>query len=139
MRLSLVEYLIESFAAFRGIRLCVATFCGIIVLAATSFAQTAISERRRPGTFSSALRVDQGPRIDGLLDDECWQRAVPITNFTQVLPVEGAAASERTEVRFAYTRDVLFIAIRCFDREPGKILAKTMQRDNTFDSDDYVK
>ncbi len=135
----IVEDLIESFAALRGIRLWVATCCGCIVLTASSFAQTAISERIRADTFSSALRVDQGPRIDGSLDDECWQRASPITNFTQVLPVEGAAASERTEVRFAYTRDLLFIAIRCFDREPGKILAKSMQRDNAFDSDDYVK
>ena len=62
-----------------------------------------------------------------------------MTNFTQVLPVEGAPPSEHTEVRFAYTRDVLFIGIRCFDRDSAKILAKTMQRDNLFDSDDYVK
>jgi hypothetical protein len=134
------EDLIESLAAFlRGMRLWVATCCGCIVLTATTLAQTAISERIRAGRFSSALRIAQGPSIDGSLDDECWQRAIPITNFTQVLPVEGAAPSERTEVRFAYTRDMLFIAIRCFDRAPGKILAKSMQRDNAFDSDDYVK
>src|SRR5207245_11553235 len=50
-----------------------------------------------------------------------------------------APPSEPTEVRFVYTRDVLFIGIRCFDRHPEKILVRTMQRDNTFDSDDYVK
>ena len=94
MPLQLAEDLIESFAAFRGIRLCLATFYGIIVLTATSPAQTAVSERTRAGTFTSALRVDQGPRIDGLLDDECWQRAVPITNFTQVLPVEGVLVNQ---------------------------------------------
>ena len=107
--------------------------------ASTVSGQTAAARQIRPGPVVRALRVDQAPRIDGVLDDACWQAAEPITNFTQVLPVEGAAASERTEVRFAYTRDVLFIAIHCFDREPRKILAKTMQRDNLFDSDDYVK
>src|SRR2546425_3091056 len=80
-----------------------------------------------------ALRIDQPPRIDGILDDVCWGKAEPLTNFTQVLPVQGAPPSERTEVRFVYTRDVLFIGIRCFDRHPEKILVRTMQRDNTFD------
>ena len=86
-----------------------------------------------------ALRVDEVPRLDGVLDDACWQSAEPLTKFTQVLPIEGAPVSERTEVRFVYTRDVLFIGIRCFDRHPEKILVKTMQRDNPFDSDDLVK
>lgn len=139
MRAVLVETLTERFPGCHGIRRWAAIFCGTMALTSASPAQTAISERILLDTFVSALRVDQAPRIDGLLDEECWQTAQPITKFTQVLPVEGAAASERTEVRFAYTRDVLFIAIRCFDREPRKILAKTMQRDNAFESDDYVK
>ncbi|HYY14223.1 MAG TPA: carbohydrate binding family 9 domain-containing protein, partial [Chthoniobacterales bacterium] len=91
------------------------------------------------GPTVHALRIDQPPQIDGALEDRCWREAEPLTNFTQVLPVEAAQPSERTEVRFVYTRDVLFIGIRCFDRHPEKILVKTMQRDNTFDSDDYVK
>ena len=59
-----------------------------------------------------ALRIDLAPQIDGVLDDACWRNAKPLTNFTQVLPAEGAVPSERTEVQFAYTRDVLFIGIR---------------------------
>ena len=86
-----------------------------------------------------ALRVDEPPRIDGVLDDACWRRAEPLTHFTQVLPVEGAPASQRTELRFVYTPDVLYVGIRCFDQDPEKILVKTMQHDNPFDSDDYVK
>ena len=86
-----------------------------------------------------ALAIDEAPRIDGVLDDVCWSRAEPLSDFTQVLPVEGAPPSERTEVRFVYTRDVLFVGVRCFDRAPEQILVKTMQRDNPFDSDDYVK
>ncbi len=109
-------------------------------LAALALAgQVASAAPEVPPPYVRALRVDQAPRIDGVLDDACWQTGKPVTNFTQVLPVEGAPPSERTEVRFAYTRDLLFIAIRCFDRAPGKILVKTMQRDNPFDSDDSVK
>ena len=92
-----------------------------------------------PPQFAHALRIEEAPHIDGILDDAAWRAAEPLTSFTQVLPKAGESPSERTEVRFAYTRDVLFIAIRCFDRAPERILAKTMQHDNVFDSDDYVK
>ncbi|MGD0017209.1 MAG: DUF5916 domain-containing protein [Verrucomicrobiia bacterium] len=79
------------------------------------------------------------PVIDGKLDDSCWQDAPALTNFTQVLPIEGASPTERTEVRFLYDRDYLYIAVRCFDSEPEKIIAKQMQHDASFDSDDFVK
>ncbi len=78
------------------------------------------------------------PVIDGGLDDACWQDAPALTNFTQVLPVEGAKPTERTEVRFLYNPDYLFIAIRCFDTEPNKIITRQMQHDSDLDSDDMV-
>ena len=78
------------------------------------------------------------PKIDGKLDDFCWESAPVIRDFTQVEPREGAAPTERTEVRLLYDRDYLFIAVRCFDREPGKIIAKQMQRDADMDSDDSI-
>src|SRR6266852_4652485 len=111
----------------------------IMLLTSSAIGQTAISNPLRGETFISALRIDEAPRVDGVLDDECWKTAEPLTNFRQVLPVEGAQPSERSEVRFVYTPDVLFIGIRCVDRDPEKILVKTMQHDNPFDSDDYVK
>lgn len=83
--------------------------------------------------------VSAPPVIDGRLDDHAWQAASVLTDFTQVLPEEGAAPSERTEVRFAHDRDHLYIAVRAHDREPHRIIAKQMQRDNALDSDDRVK
>src|SRR5437763_11157011 len=111
MRVPPSEGLSERLGTFRGIRRAAAAFCGIIILTATSFAQTAISDRFRAETFISAGRVEQGPRIDGSLDDDCWQRAKPLTNFTQVLPREGAAPTARADVRFVYSSGVPFIAI----------------------------
>lgn len=83
--------------------------------------------------------VAQPPVIDGRLDDACWQSAPLLTDFTQVLPVEGAPPSERTEVRFVYTHDRLYVGIRCFDSDPHGIIATRMQRDANFDSDDVVR
>src|SRR5262245_33623827 len=49
------------------------------------------------------------PTIDGKLDDEVWQHAVPITEFRQRNPVEGAPATERTDVRFVYSDRDLYV------------------------------
>ncbi|MGI8603240.1 MAG: DUF5916 domain-containing protein [Verrucomicrobiales bacterium] len=78
------------------------------------------------------------PIIDGRLDDVCWSSAALISDFTQVEPRQGVAPSERTEVRLTYNRDYLFIGVRCFDREPGKISAKQMQREGDMESDDTI-
>ena len=83
--------------------------------------------------------ISQPPVLDGKLDDPCWNDAPALTNFTQVLPVEGDPPTERTEVRFAYNRDTLFVAVRCFDSASDKIIVKQMQHDNALDSDDRVK
>lgn len=79
------------------------------------------------------------PVIDGRLDDLCWQTAALITNLTQVLPLEGAPPSEATEVRLTFTRDHFLIGVRCYDRQPAAILAKQMQHDSSFSSDDRLE
>ena len=127
-----------GFASSKGSKRSLTRF-GALLFPVVSSLLPASGAAAGPPPFVRALRVDQAPRLDGVLDDAGWQTAEPMTNFTQVLPVAGAPPSERTEVRFVYTRDLLFIAIRCFDRAPEKILVKSMQRDNSFDSDDYVK
>lgn len=77
--------------------------------------------------------------IDGRLDDPCWQAAAAAGDFAQVLPVEGAAPTERTEVRFALDARHLYVAVRCFDSEPDRILAPTLRRDTHFAADDVVR
>ncbi|MFG0329304.1 MAG: DUF5916 domain-containing protein [Phycisphaerales bacterium] len=84
------------------------------------------------------IRTDAPPEIDGRLDDPAWDAAAVLDDFTQVTPVEGAAPSERTEVRLLYDRDFLYVGVRAFDAEPSKIIAKQMLRDGDQDSDDHI-
>jgi hypothetical protein len=86
-----------------------------------------------------ATLVDTPPKLDGRLDDPCWRSATLITNFTQVLPVEGAPPTEATAVRIVFTRDTLYLGVRCFDSNPRQILVKTMARDSLFRSEDIFK
>ncbi|HSW51336.1 MAG TPA: sugar-binding protein [Bryobacteraceae bacterium] len=81
-----------------------------------------------------------GPvRIDGVLDDEVWQRAQPIGEFTQADPYPGKPPTEQTEVRLAFDENALYMAIRCFDSQPEKILSTTMARDGRPYDDDNLE
>ena len=80
---------------------------------------------------ATASRVANGSiRVDGRLDDEVWQKAVPITDFVQKEPTEGAAPTDAMEVRLVYDDDVLYVGARMFSKD-GRIQAPLGRRDNT--------
>ncbi|MGH7530670.1 MAG: DUF5916 domain-containing protein, partial [Gemmatimonadales bacterium] len=57
-----------------------------------------------------------------------WAAATPATGFVQLEPVEGAPAPDRTEVRFVYTDNALYIGARMSSAGPvRRIVAR---RDN---------
>ena len=84
-----------------------------------------------------ALRLESGASIDvdGRLDEEAWERAIPITDFTQKEPVEGGTPSERTEIRVVYDEDALYIGAMLYD-DPEGILAFQKRRDGFLSADD---
>jgi hypothetical protein len=53
--------------------------------------------------------------LDGKLDEAVWSSPAPATAFTQQDPDEGKPATQRTEVRFAYDAEALYIGARMFD------------------------
>ncbi len=83
----------------------------------------------------AAFVADQSPKIDGAVDEPIWQKADPLTDFKQETPNNGQPASERTEVRFLYSRDILFVGVVAFDSEPEKISRRLQRRDTDFNSD----
>ena len=82
-----------------------------------------------------AVRTTTPPRIDGRLDDPVWQIAKPETTFTQYDPIEGASPNERTEIRFLYDDQALYVGCRMYDAEPSKIVARLARRDDEIESD----
>ncbi|HKA20882.1 MAG TPA: DUF5916 domain-containing protein, partial [Blastocatellia bacterium] len=85
------------------------------------------------------LRVSDPIKIDGRLDEPEWSQAEAATDFRQESPIEGAPASEKTEVRVLYDNKNIYIGIRAFDSEPSKINARDLVRDSTFDTDDRIE
>ena len=106
----------------------------------TGAAQTTLTRDEMPAVRSgTAARVDAGPTIDGRLDEEVWVSAQPMTGFVQHEPVEGALASEATEVRILFDADAIYIGAWLYDREPNEIIVGERRRDaNLPDSDAFM-
>ena len=83
--------------------------------------------------------TDLPPAIDGALDDSSWTHTTPATGFLQREPIEGAPATERTEVRFLHDANNLYLGFRCFDSAPDEIIATRMRRDGDVSDDDNVQ
>jgi len=78
----------------------------------------------------TAVRVKEGPKVDGLLTDPAWQSAFVITGFRMVEPRPGDDPSEKTEARVLYDDASLYIGVYCHDHEPARISANTMAHDS---------
>lgn len=83
-----------------------------------------------------AVRLTGGkPVIDGKLDEAMWHTAPAGTDFIQNQPNPGKPASEKTEIRFSYDDDALYIAARMYDSHPDSMVAQLARRDNTVYSE----
>jgi hypothetical protein len=76
-----------------------------------------------------AVRVTQGPKIDGILSDPVWQSAVLFTDFRMVEPQPNQDPTEKTELRVLFDDANLYIAVLCYDSEPGRISSNSMAHD----------
>ena len=76
-----------------------------------------------------AVRVAEGPDIDGVLDDAVWAGAAVVSEFTQQEPNAGEPATERTEVRILHDGSNLYFSVRAFDSAPDQVVATEMRRD----------
>jgi hypothetical protein len=110
-----------SFVSFVSIQL----FCHSATAAERSTLQVTTDGRR-----SVAAAETQTPiTLDGALDEPVWRDAEPATGFVQAEPHEGQPASEATEVRLAFDRDALYVAVRCADGTPGGLIVNDIRKD----------
>jgi len=77
-----------------------------------------------------AVRVAQGPRIDGSLADPIWQSAAAFVDFRMAEPQPDSEPTEKTELRILYDDANLYIGVLCHDSEPAQITAHSMAHDS---------
>ena len=83
-------------------------------------------------------RAEVRPDIDGRLDDLVWRDALRVTEFVQESPLEGAPASEETEVWIAYDSQNLYLAVHAHYEDPGIMRATRVDRDQSWRDDNFT-
>jgi len=109
-------------------------------LAAASFAMLigpAAAASSAPPRIDAVAVVDvpNAVRVNGELSEHVWQQATPVDAFVQRDPQEGGKPSQRTEFRVAYDASTLFVKVRAFDSEAGRIRSYLTRRDADSPSD----
>ncbi len=113
-------------------------FC-IIVIAFTTVqepcAQAAMQVKSGHNAPYEILRIDAAVKIDGRINETFWSEIEPLPVVAQQ-PVFGREPSQKTDYLLAYDNDYLYVAGRCYDTEPEKILSTSLKRDDWKGSTD---
>ena len=83
-------------------------------------------------TTVRAIRLDEGIRLDGVLDEPVYETVPPITDFIQQVPDIGAPATERTEAWIMFDDTNVYVSARVWDSAPeSQWVANEMRRDTS--------
>ncbi len=102
----------------------------LFLLIASLQAQTYQPEPKRRG---KATRAEIAPKIDGILDDPCWQSSEVFTGFRQYEPYSGEPAHFRTEVRLVFDDEGIYVGAMMYDPWPDSIRTQLGPRDGDRD------
>jgi hypothetical protein len=115
-----------------------AILAGFMIMISAGTATAQISLGSDGGKSIQIPRLNENPRIDGVLDDPVWSRALLIDDFHQYEPVEYAEPSQKSEIRIFYTDDALYIAHHFHEDNPDLISANILRQGQSLQSDDIL-
>ena len=85
----------------------------------------------KAGKTLRAMRITgAAPTIDGRLDDAAWATAETIEEFVQWEPENLAPLTEHTVAQVVYDNRFVYVAVRCYDRDPDGVAAGLGRRDD---------
>ena len=101
---------------------------------------TVISRDDSGGVTVLAVRVAVPVHIDGVLDEAVYETLVPASDFVQLEPYPDVPATEKTDVWVVFDDENVYVAIRCWETEPERLVANDMRRDNpqNYTSNDSI-
>ncbi len=95
------------------------------------FAQDSIPKRMYNTTH---LGTSAKPRVDGLIDDDAWRLVEWDGNYVEWSPNENTDPTQQTKIKILYDDKNLYVAFKCYDDQPDKIVSRLSRRDG-FDGD----
>lgn len=85
------------------------------------------------------LRTNKAPKIDGILDDDIWQKTQEAKDFTEFRPNIGVkdTIGMQTKVKVTYDDDAIYFGAYMYD-DPEKIMSQITQRDSFGQNDFFM-
>ena len=109
----------------------------ILFISSPVFSQSNILPEQLPRPVINSSKLNTKPILDGnISDDPAWRGAEAATDFTQIQPNEGTAASQKTEVYLGYTDTAIYIGLIAYDENPAGIIVADSRRDSKLDDTD---
>jgi len=113
-----------------------AVLAALLLMARPALAQSGTGVHPTSPPAVTAVPLAGAVHLDGRLDEEAWRAAPAATEFRQSEPREGEPATQRTEVRFLFDGENLYIGARMFDeRGAAGVQTRLVRRDGQVDSD----
>ena len=79
-----------------------------------------------------AVPVREPIRIDGRLDEPFYATAPPHTSLIQTEPTAGKPFSEKTDLWVGYDRRNIYVAWRCWESQPERVVGSELRRDSNL-------
>ena len=109
---------------------------GVALVAATATAQN----HPTPPPVAKAVPLKGTIKIDGKPDETAWQEAPVVDHFVQFDPDNGKPATQRTEVRFLYDNDALYVGAWLYDSlGRAGVKGRLVRRDQAGDGEDLFQ
>jgi hypothetical protein len=105
--------------------------CAVLLLLALGRAARADG----PPELAAQPAEQDAVTLDGRLDEPVWAAAEFAESFTQKVPDEGAAPTQRTRFAVLRTERALVFGVECLDDDPDGIVALLARRDRVVETD----
>jgi hypothetical protein len=105
-----------------------------------AYSQTETTSEAQKTTFkkrvytTNSIGENSPPKLDGILDDGAWNRVEWISDYVEHEPDNGTAPSEQTKMKITYDAKNLYVAFKCYDKDPDGIVQRLSRRDG-FEGD----
>lgn len=105
----------------------------ISIIGSTSktFAQETVPKK---SYTTKLVNPSETPVIDGIITEKSWEIVEWAVDYIENEPDENTAPTEQTKFKIIYDQKNLYIAVRCYDKDPKGIIKRLSRRDG-FDGD----
>ncbi len=110
------------------------TYTILLILHAIPHLVTAQDSIPKKAYTTQYLGDNPAPKLDGDLSDVAWKIVSWGQDYIEWSPEENTPPTEQTQFKIVYDDKNLYVAFRCFDKDPGGIVNRLSRRDG-FDGD----